>query len=166
MFVDRTPHSHLEIKETAIAWHYRESDAWLGSLRAQQLVSALVSICTRQKLQILQGNKVVEIKSPDYNKGSEVRRLLANKHYDFILAMGDDTTDDDMFQAVPQNAFTIKIGAVSETANYNLSVQSDVLHFLRAILGKQKMALADESSKNLFISAFSFLKDLLLPNKK
>lgn len=166
MFVDRTPRSHLEIKETAIAWHYRESDAWLGSLRAQQLVSALVSICTRQKLQILQGNKVVEIKSPDYNKGSEVRRLLVNKHYDFILAMGDDTTDDDMFQAVPPNAFTIKIGAVSETANYNLSAQSDVLHFLRAILGKQKMTLADESSKNLLISSFSFLKDLLLPNKK
>lgn len=130
------------------------------------MVSALVSICTRQKLQILQGNKVVEIKSPDYNKGSEVRRLLVNKHYDFILAMGDDTTDDDMFQAVPPNAFTIKIGAVSETANYNLSAQSDVLHFLRAILGKQKMTLADESSKNLLISSFSFLKDLLLPNKK
>ena len=35
-----------------LAWHYRESDAWLGTLRAQQLVNALISICTRQKLQI------------------------------------------------------------------------------------------------------------------
>ena len=39
MFVDRTPRSHLEVKETALAWHYRESDAWLGTLRAQQLVN-------------------------------------------------------------------------------------------------------------------------------
>ncbi|MDD3039169.1 bifunctional alpha,alpha-trehalose-phosphate synthase (UDP-forming)/trehalose-phosphatase [Bacteroides sp.] len=166
MFVERTPQSRLEIKETALAWHYRESDAWLGSLRAQQLVSALVSICTRQKLQILQGNKVVEIKSPDYNKGSEVSRLLSDQHYDFILAMGDDTTDDDMFQAVPTNAFTIKIGTVSEAANYNLSAQTDVLFFLQAILSKQKMTVTDEKSKNLFVSAFSFFKDLLKNNPK
>ena len=97
-FVDKTPNSHLEVKETALAWHYRECDAWLGSLRAQQLTNELVSICIQQKLQILQGDKVVEIKSPDYNKGSEVARQLGKKHYDFILAMGDDTTDDDMFR--------------------------------------------------------------------
>lgn len=64
MFVDRTPRSHLEVKETALAWHYRESDAWLGTLRAQQLVNTLISLVPRQKLQILQGNKVIEIKSP------------------------------------------------------------------------------------------------------
>lgn len=84
MFVDRTPRSHLEVKETALAWHYRESDAWLGTLRAQQLVNTLISLCTRQKLQILQGNKVIEIKSPDCNKGSEVGRLLANRRYDLL----------------------------------------------------------------------------------
>ena len=48
MFVDRTPRSHLEVKETALAWHYRESDAWLGTLRAQQLVNTLISLCTRR----------------------------------------------------------------------------------------------------------------------
>lgn len=138
MFVDRTPRSHLEIKETALAWHYRESDAWLGTLRAQQLVNALVSICTRQKLQILQGNKVVEVKSPDCNKGSEVERLLANRRYDFVMAMGDDTTDEDMFQALPAKAVTIKIGNVSKAANYNLPAQSDVLPFLQSMLRKQK----------------------------
>ena len=101
----QTPGARLEVKETALVWHYRESDAWLGALRAQQLVNALISICSRQKLQIMQGNKVVEIKSPDYNKGSEVKRLMVDMHYDFILAIGDDTTDDDMFQALPRNGW-------------------------------------------------------------
>ena len=161
MFVDRTPRSHLEVKETALAWHYRESDAWLGTLRAQQLVNTLISLCTRQKLQILQGNKVIEIKSPDCNKGSEVGRLLANRRYDFVIAMGDDTTDEDMFQALPMSAITIKIGSVSEAANYHLSAQSDVLPFLRSLLGKQKTATKEGSIKNRLTFAFDFLKDLL-----
>ena len=161
MFVDRTPHSHLEVKETALAWHYRESDAWLGTLRAQQLVNALVSLCTRQKLQILQGNKVIEIKSPDYNKGSEAGRLLANKRYDFVIAIGDDTTDEDMFQALPPKAITIKVGSVSEAANYNLLSQTDVLPFLRSMLNKQKPATTEGIIKNRLTSAFDFLKDLL-----
>ena len=50
----------------------------------------------------MQGNKVVEIKSPEYTKGSEVDRLLLASRYDFILAMGDDTTDEDMFRALPE----------------------------------------------------------------
>ena len=80
------------------------------------------------------------IKSPDCNKGSEVGRLLANRRYDFVIAMGDDTTDEDMFQALPKSAIAIKIGSVSEAANYHLSAQSDVLPFLRSLLGKQKTA--------------------------
>ena len=163
MFVDKTPRSRLEVKETALAWHYRESDAWLGTLRAQQLVNALISICTRQKLQILQGNKVIEIKSPDYNKGSEVNRLLSNKRYDFVIAMGDDTTDDDMFQALPLNAVTVKVGSISEIANYNLPSQTDVLPFLQAIIGRQKGSGINTNStvKKRLASALDFFKDLL-----
>ena len=110
LFVSKTPYSHLETKEAALAWHYRESDAWLGELRAQQLTKAIMPVCLRKGLQIMQGNKVVEIKSPEYTKGSEVDRLLLASRYDFILAMGDDTTDEDMFRALPVSAITVKVG--------------------------------------------------------
>ena len=63
-------------------------------------------------MQIIQGSKVLEIKSPEYSKGSEVRRLLEKGGYDFILAMGDDTTDDDMFEALPRDSFAVKVGSV------------------------------------------------------
>lgn len=166
MFVTKTPRSHLEVKDTALVWHYRESDAWLGSLRAQQLVNALISICSKQKLQILQGNKVVEIKSPDCNKGSEVSRLLSNAHYDFVMAMGDDTTDDDMFQALPPNAIAIKIGSVSEIAGYNLPSQTDVLPFLQSIQYKLGNRPTNDSDKGRLLLAFDFFKDLLKITKK
>lgn len=161
MFVEKTPHSHLEVKETALAWHYRESDAWLGSLRAQQLGNVLVSICIQQKLQIIQGDKVVEIKSPDYNKGSEVSRLLKKGRYDFIMAMGDDTTDDDMFRALPDDAVTIKIGSISEAAAYNMPMQAGVLPLLNRLGDKDELQPADENAGVHLKSVFGFIKGLL-----
>ena len=130
-FVDKTPRSKLEEKETALVWHYRKVDAWLASLREQQLLDALIGPCSRQNLQIMRGNKILEIKSPLHSKGSEVRRLLEfDNNYDFILAMGDDTTDEDTFRELPASAYTIKIGNLSEIARYNLRSQSGVLPFL------------------------------------
>ena len=162
LFVEKTPRSHLEVKETALAWHYRESDAWLGALRAQQLINVLVNICIQQKLQIIQGDKVVEIKSPDYNKGSEVRRQLEKKHYDFIIAMGDDTTDEDMFKALPVNAVTIKVGYVSEAASYNMPSQTEVLPFLQILANKKDMKQPiGENVKTSLKGVFDFFRDLL-----
>lgn len=134
LFVDRTPGSHLEVKDTALAWHYREVDSWLGTLRSEQLEKSLMSRCAQLNLQILQGNKVVEIKSANYTKGTEVKRLLDHESYDFILAMGDDTTDEDMFAALPPNAVTIKVGSASELATYHFSNQADVLPFLQYLI--------------------------------
>ncbi len=132
-FVEKTPRSKLEIKETTLVWHYRNVDAWLATLREQQLLDALITPCSRRGLQIMRGNKIVEIKSPQHTKGFEARRLLTQDHYDFILAMGDDTTDEDTFQELPRDAFTIKIGGMSEVARYNLRSQSGTLPFLKLL---------------------------------
>ena len=132
-FVDKTPRSKMEIKETTLVWHYRNVDGWLASLREQQLLIALIAPCTRQNLQIMRGNKVVEIKSPYHNKGSEARRILKNDSFDFILAMGDDTTDEDTFRELPNDAYTIKIGSISEIARYNLRSQTGTLPFLKRL---------------------------------
>ena len=132
-FVDRTPRSKMEIKDTTLVWHYRNVDGWLATLREQQLLMALIAPCTRQNLQIMRGNKVVEIKSPYHTKGSEVKRILKNKTFDFILAMGDDTTDEDTFRELPNEAYTIKIGTISEIARYNLRNQTSVIPFLKRL---------------------------------
>ena len=162
LFVSKTPRSHLEVKETALAWHYREADAWLGRLRAQQLVNSLISICLKQNLQIMQGNKVIEIKSPEFTKGSEVNRLLLATRYDFILAMGDDTTDDDMFKALPVTAVTVKIGTASESARYNLPVQTDTLPFLQRMTDKSVVkAVLKSGLKGQLSSAIDFLKRII-----
>jgi len=135
-FIDKTPHSKLEEKETALVWHYRNVDTWLGDLREQQLINALIGPCARQHLQIMRGDKIVEIKSPLYTKGSEARRILQNDKFGFILAMGDDITDEDTFRELPNDAFTIKIGNISEVARFSLLSQSEALPFLKLLISK------------------------------
>lgn len=132
-FVEKTPRSSLEIKETALVWHYRKVDAWLASMRVQQLIESLVTPCTREHLQLMKGNKILEIKHPDFTKGSEVHRLLNGNNHDFIMAIGDDVTDEDMFLALPHGAVTIKIGTFSEFSKFNLLNQSETLPFLKKL---------------------------------
>lgn len=136
LFVEKTPRSMIEEKETTLVWHYRNVDGWLATFREQQLIHALIEPCSRLGLQIMRGNKIVEIKSPMHTKGSEAKRLVKLDDYDFILAMGDDTTDEDMFRALPDTAYTIKIGEMSLLARYNLKSQSKSLPFLRKLIEK------------------------------
>lgn len=132
-FVDKTPRSKVEEKNTTLVWHYRNVDTWLASLREQQLFEALMIPCARLGLQIMRGNKIIEIKSPVHTKGSEARRLLATQTFDFIMAIGDDTTDEDTFRELPDFAYTIKVGNISEVARYSVKSQSKVLPLLDII---------------------------------
>lgn len=141
--IHKTPGSRMEIKETAVVWHYRNVNSWLASIREEELVKRLAEPCARQGLQIMKGNKIVEIKSPAYTKGSEVKRLMAKDDYDFILAIGDDVTDEDMFRALPPWAITIKIGSISDYARFNLQSQTETLPFLRQLVGAEVKVTSD-----------------------
>ena len=126
-FVEKTPGSSIERKRTAIAWHYRNADERLAQTRLDELESAIRDFCARDGLQVMRGNKVLEIRKPQFNKGSEVSRLLSENRYDFIMSVGDDTTDEDMFKELPKDAVTIKVGNASEYARFNLKMQAEVI---------------------------------------
>ncbi len=132
--IEKTPRSRLEQKNAALVWHYRNVDVWLAELREKQLINALIGPCARLNLQIVPGNKIVEIKSPEFNKGSEVRRRLEQKDYDFVLAIGDDTTDEDMFRALPPDGISIKVGNFSPAAKYRIPLQSSVISFFNSLI--------------------------------
>ncbi len=119
-YADRTAGSFIEEKEFSLAWHYRLSDSKLGSLRARELKSALYSLVGNLGLSTISGNKVVEIKYSFVNKGSAALRFIENKNWDFILAVGDDATDEDLFDALPEQAYSIKIGYDATKAVYSL----------------------------------------------
>ena len=76
--------------------------------------------------------------------------------------MGDDTTDDDMFKALPVTAVTVKIGTASESARYNLPVQTDTLPFLQRLTDEGMVKAALKSGlKGQLSSAIDFFKRII-----
>ncbi|MCE2611811.1 bifunctional alpha,alpha-trehalose-phosphate synthase (UDP-forming)/trehalose-phosphatase [Flavobacteriaceae bacterium D16] len=117
-FVDRTPGTFIEEKNYSLAWHYRQTDPDFGNKRATELITVLTSLIGTDNISILSGNKVVEIKSGNVNKGRACTQVLARGEYDFVFAIGDDTTDEFMFQELPDNSFTVKVGREKTNARF------------------------------------------------
>lgn len=129
-FVDRTPGSFIEEKTYSLVWHYRRAQNGLGEQRANELMDTLGGLANDKGLQLLPGNKVLEIKNVEINKGKAALKLLENAGYDFIIALGDDYTDEDMFKVLPDNAITIKVGNTLSVAKFYLRNPEETRKFL------------------------------------
>ncbi len=131
------PESFIEAKEFSIAWHYREAPEDRYPEDFSKLRSGLQEQARSKALELLPGHKVLEVRAPEMNKGAAVRRLLKSTNHDFILAIGDDRTDEDMFrslQALP-HAHTLKVGPGPTLARFRIPDQQDVLPFLELLAG-------------------------------
>lgn len=131
-FVDRTPGSFIEEKNYSLAWHYRKTDPDFGNLRATQLSTVLTSLIGNDDLSVLNGNKVMEVKSSNVNKGRASMRMLGEDQYDFVFAIGDDWTDEFMFQELPESAITVKVGRHKTSAKYYVENTQRVRELLKS----------------------------------
>jgi len=136
-WVDRTPGSLVEEKEFSLVWHYRKADSELGELRARELINNLTNITANLNLQVLEGSKVVEVKNTDINKGRAALMWLSSVEWDFILAVGDDWTDEDTFKVLPSTAWSIKVGFGASAARFSLSSPSKATSLLRKMAGQR-----------------------------
>ncbi len=130
-FVDRTPGTFIEDKNYSLAWHYRKADPELGEIRANELSNVLKELISNRGLSVLEGNKVLEIKSSGVNKGKASNKKLVGKDYDFIFAIGDDWTDEYMFEELPEESFTVKVGMKKTSARYYIEDTSKVRDILK-----------------------------------
>ena len=128
--VDRTPGSFIEEKSYSIAWHYRKLDPGLAEIRKHELMENLNLRISGTNLQLMEGNKVLEIKDNKVNKGLASTSWLEKDEWDFIMAVGDDYTDEDTFKAMPDKAYTLKVGFTATAAKYNIDTVSDVQKLL------------------------------------
>jgi trehalose 6-phosphate synthase/phosphatase len=136
-WVDRTPGSFIEEKEFSLVWHYRKAGPELGQLRARELINNISNITSNLNLQVLEGSKVVEVKNAGINKGQMALRYLARGKWDFILAAGDDWTDEDTFKALPPKAWTIKVGFGASAARFSLGSCDKVTSLLGKMAGQR-----------------------------
>ncbi len=133
-YVDRTPGSLIEEKTHSLVWHYRKADIELGALRALEFKADLSNLLINQELEILEGSKVVEIKSTGINKGNAAQEYIQSREYDFIMAMGDDWTDEYLFRELPQETLSIKVGTNRSAAKYFVENHKEVRKLLQALI--------------------------------
>lgn len=133
LYCDRTPGTFIEEKDFALVWHYRKSDAELASIRAMELKGNLLHLIANREIGLLEGNKVLEVKSLEVNKAKLASYLLTQEGYEFIMAVGDDITDEDLFAAIPETGYTVKVGFGASHARYILEGVGAVRHMLQRL---------------------------------
>jgi trehalose 6-phosphate synthase/phosphatase len=133
LYVDRLPGALLEEKEFSLAWHYRRADPEQASLRAKELVDDLAGYTRNIDVQVLEGNKVIEMRNTGVTKGTAAMEWLTGHAPDFVLAIGDDWTDEDLFRALPPTACSVRIGFANTAARYYLNNHTAVRRVLREL---------------------------------
>ncbi len=120
-----TPGSKIEQKEWGVAWHYRNASPFYAKKHLVILKKLLRPIARKEKLDIQENKMVLEVHHLDVSKAHITQEWLLDSQ-DFIMAIGDDKTDEDMFGALPTAAYTIKVGRGRSAANYRLKNPADV----------------------------------------
>lgn len=133
--VARTPGSFIEEKDYSLAWHYRSIDRELGQKRVREFRDMLSYLIQNQDLQVLEGNKVVEIKNAGVNKGKATAHWVQKRDWGFVLGIGDDTTDEDIFNNLPEDGVSIKVGHERTAARYNLAGVPEVRKMFKGLIG-------------------------------
>lgn len=131
-FTDKCSGSVIENKSLSVAWHYRNAEAETGFQRSRELINSLAVIVPEYHLQVCEGHYVVEVRSRGIDKGTVARVWLNQQKpaWDFILAMGDDKTDEDLFRILPENAYSIRVGMVPTLARFNIPDQQNTMALL------------------------------------
>ncbi len=109
-FTERTPGTYVENKESSLTWHYRDADPHFGIWQAKDMQIHVEDVLSNMPLEILQGSKMVEVRHQAANKGAVTDVLLqlqgdgvvnsGKECTDFVLCLGDDKSDEDMFQTI------------------------------------------------------------------
>ncbi len=129
-YVDRVVGSFLEEKDFALVWHYRGADLEPAKLAARELEDHLLALTANMDLHVLPGNRTVEVRIAGVDKGTAGRRLLDGDSYDFVLCIGDDTTDEDLFVVLPDSVHSIRVGVGGTRAKHTIPGVEEVVQLL------------------------------------
>jgi trehalose 6-phosphate synthase/phosphatase len=129
----RIPGTFLEEKSASMAWHYRQADAEFGSQQANELRVHLTQVLANQPVEVLEVEKAIEVRAQGANKGAVARRLTQGTDAT-VLAIGDDSTDEEMFAAVAPGSLTVRVGSGPSKARFRVSDSQTVRVLLRSLI--------------------------------
>jgi trehalose 6-phosphate synthase/phosphatase len=137
LYSDRTPGSFVEEKDFSLVWHYRRADPEFAYIRGQELRNTLLNLTENLDVGVFEGSKILEIRSLGVNKGRAAELWMTGQNHDFLLAAGDDYTDEEMFSVMPNEAYSIKVGFSISKARFNVDTVDGIRTLLKALAGKR-----------------------------
>ncbi|XP_052199099.1 probable alpha,alpha-trehalose-phosphate synthase [UDP-forming] 11 [Diospyros lotus] len=148
-YTEATDGSSIEQKESALVWHHQEADPDFGSWQAKELLDHLESVLANEPVVVKRGQHIVEVKPQGVSKGVVVENLMASmrtrgKPPDFVLCVGDDRSDEDMFETIARSVANPSLPAIAEVfactvgqkpsmAKYYLDDTSEVIKMLQGL---------------------------------
>ncbi|CAI9095316.1 OLC1v1031240C1 [Oldenlandia corymbosa var. corymbosa] len=156
LYTETTDGSFIDPKESALVWNYQYADPDFGSCQAKELLDHLESVLANEPVSVKSGQHIVEVKPQGVNKGLIADRLLETMQRkeilpDFVLCIGDDRSDEDMFEVIMTAASNASLSPVAEVfactvgqkpsrAKYYLEDTAEILRMM------QGLATASEQS--------------------
>ena len=141
-FEDYTPTSFVETKESAYSWHFRDADPDFAGSRALDARSALEQIVAGSPMEVLTGQKILYVRPRGVNKGAAVEEILTRlcdrgACPEWILSIGDDRTDEDMFKYLDKlsigNTITCTVGRKTTKAMFYVDDVERVVELLEML---------------------------------
>jgi trehalose 6-phosphate synthase/phosphatase len=132
-YAERTPGAFIEEKDFSLVWHYRTVKPELAYARNSNLRHDIQALIGDTDVGIVNGNKIIEIKHRTTQKGAVVSEILESEPADFIFCAGDDYTDEDMFVALADAAYTVKVGPGKTQARFRVASVEKLVAVLQSI---------------------------------
>ncbi len=120
-FSASVPGSFVEEKPSALVWHYRGAAISGAEARGRALVEFLLTFTAYARLRVIPGNKAIEVHVGGVDKGLAAERFLASGESDFVLALGDDFTDEDILAALPPGSLAVHVGPNPSAARLRIA---------------------------------------------
>ncbi|ONK55399.1 uncharacterized protein A4U43_UnF3830 [Asparagus officinalis] len=149
LYTESTDGSYMEAKESALVWHHQDADPGFGSAQAKEMLEHLESVLANEPASVKPGQFIVEVKPQGVSKGVVAEKILSTmvegkRQADFVLCIGDDRSDEDMFEgiagvkakdlvAATTSVFACTVGQKPSKARYYLDDSHDVINMLSAL---------------------------------
>ncbi|XP_077251103.1 putative alpha,alpha-trehalose-phosphate synthase [UDP-forming] 7 [Tasmannia lanceolata] len=148
LYTEATDGSFIETKESALVWHHKDADPGFGSSQAKEMLEHLESVLANEPVAVKRGQYIVEVKPQGVTKGLVAEKILSSmtqngKQADFVLCIGDDRSDEDMFECISAltrdilsnspAVFACTVGQKPSKAKYYLDDTVEVITMLEAL---------------------------------
>ena len=123
----------VEVKPASVVLHVREAHPEQGARSAEQLREHAEDVTGAH---VLPGHGVVELLTRATSKALAMDELRGELAAGSVVFIGDDRTDEEVFEAMGDDGCSIRVGPGATAAHHRLAGPPEVLAFLRDLTSR------------------------------